>query len=664
MVKPRIILQRKIVFFGGKGGTGKTVCAAATGMWAARQGKKTLVFSSDPAHSLSDIFGQEIGNRITQIEGVENLYAYEADPHQRLKELKDEFMPYIERAVHEFGKGPISLERDMLEELFNLVPPGLDELSDLEKLNTLLKGHEGGEYDMIIVDTAAGAHALRLLESPEIIDEWIEKSLEIFDRVTRREAKGVPMAIVSRHVISISQLRSKLRTLASDARRFISTLADPETTFIIVTIPELMGIFVTSDTIEGLRKIGVSSDIIIVNYLVPESECGFCSSVRESQIRRVKEIRKNFPEHRVIEVPLLPRPIIGVKALADFATALFEEDYKPRVVEVEAVPDVLPLHTKMPRLEFPMDLKLLIFGGKGGCGKTTCAAATGIRMAEKGKKVLVVSTDPQRSLSDSLAQELPVSRKLPIEEIPPVEGVANLYALEIDTEAVIDDFKKRYETAIMQLAVGATKLRRDEVKSFLSIPSLPGADEIVALWKVSKILGLREYDTVILDTAPTGHTMRFLELPDVSARWLKFLVKVRAKTRHLQRFFKRGQKYEADFFLEEAIEDDERILKALRDPLTEFVPVTTLDEMALKEVERFLNLLRSREIPVRQMVINKLVSPRKCGYCASTFNLQEKAFSEATKTFSRLKFVGMPHLGREVQGIDELRNFGEILFGK
>jgi arsenite-transporting ATPase len=659
------ILERKIVFFGGKGGTGKTVCAAATGFWAAKKGKKALVFSSNPAHSLSDLFDQEVGNKITQINGVENLYAYEADPHQRLKELKDEYMPYIDRAVHELGKGPVSLERDMLEEFFDLIPPGLDELSDLEKLNNLLKGRDGGEFDMIVVDTAAGAHALRLLESPRIINEVLEKSLRILDRVLMREIPRLgPLKVKMRHLAPIHRLRSKLEELADDAKRFMFTITNPETTFIVVTIPELMGVFVTSATIETLKKIGVFSDVIVVNYLAPHSDCSFCSSVREGQIKRVQEIRDKFPKHRIIEVPLFPRPILGLEALADFAQALFE-GYKPEGVEVKAVPEVPSLDTRTPRLEFPTDLKLVIFGGKGGCGKTTCAAVAGIRMAGKGKKVLIVSTDPQRSLSDSLGQKLPVSRTLPLlEKIIPVDGVPNLYALEIDTEAVIDDFKKRYETAIMQLAVGATKLREDEIRSFFSIPSFPGADEMVALWKVSKILGLREYDTVILDTAPTGHTMRFLELPDASVRWLKFLVKVRAKTRHLQRFFKRGQKYEADFFLEEAIEDDERILKAFRDPLTEFVLVTTLDEMALEEVKRFLKVLRSREIPVRQMIINKLISLRKCGYCMSSFNLQEEELSETTKTFSELRLVGVPHLGHEVQGIDELKNFGQILFGK
>ena len=371
------ILRRKIVFFGGKGGTGKTVCSAAMGFWAANKGKKTLVFSSDPAHSLSDIFRQEIGNRITQIKGVENLHAYEADPHQRLKELKDEFMPYIERAVHEFGKGPVSLERDLLEELFDIIPPGLDELSDLEKLNTLLKGRDGGEFDVIVVDTAAGAHVLRLLESPKIIDEVIKKSLEILDRVVRREAKGAPIRIMRRHMVPVSKLRSKVESLAQDAKRFMSTLADPKTTFITVTIPELMGVFVTGDTIETLRKIGVSSDTIIVNYLVPESGCGFCSSVRKGQIRRVEEMRDKFPEQGIIEVPLFPRQIVGLEALEEFARALFE-GYRPKGVEVEVVPDVPPLCTRTLRLEFPADLKLLIFGGKGGCGKTTCAAATGI----------------------------------------------------------------------------------------------------------------------------------------------------------------------------------------------------------------------------------------------------------------------------------------------
>jgi arsenite-transporting ATPase len=662
MINPDI-LERKIVFFGGKGGTGKTVCAAATGFQGAKKGKKTLVFSSDPAHSLSDVFDQEIGNKITQIKGMENLYAYEADPHQRLKELKDEFEPYIERAVYEFGKGPISLERDLLEALFEIIPPGFDELSDLEKLNVLLKGRDGGEYDMIVVDTAAGAHTLRLLESPQIIDEVLEKSLRIFDRVVMSETpRSGPLRVKMRHLAPIRRLRSKLGELADDAKKFRSTLTSPETIFVTVTIPELMGIFVTSDTIETLKKIGVSCDITIANYLTPQSGCGFCSSVGENQIRRMKEMRDKFPQQRIIEVSLFPRPITGLESLADFAQALFE-GYRPEVAEVEEVPDVGPLHARTPTLEFPTDLKLLIFGGKGGCGKTTCAAAAGIRMAEKGKKVLVVSTDPQRSLSDSFGLELPISRKLPLETITQVRGVSNLYALEIDTEAVIDDFKKRYETAIMQLAVGATKLREDEIKSFFFLPSFPGADEIVALWKVSKLLGLREYDTIILDTAPTGHTMRFLELPEASARWIKFLVKARAKTRYLQRFFKRGQKYEADFLLEEALEDDERILKAFRNPRTEFVPVTTLDEMALKEVERFLDILRLREVPVRQIIINKLISPRKCGYCMSFFNLQEKELSKITKTFHELRLVGVPHLGHEVQGIDELRNFGQVLFG-
>ena len=187
-------------------------------------------------------------------------------------------------------------------------------------------------------------------------------------------------------------------------------------------------------------------------------------------------------------------------------------------------------------------------------------------------------------------------------------------------------------------------------------------DEVLALLRVAKLMAKGEYDQIILDTAPTGHTLRFLELPDMFSKWAGFLMRVRAKTRHLQRHTKRGKKYEADLFLEELMDNATRVKTAFMDPLTEFVPVTTLDELGLSETEQFLNVLRSYKIPVKQIVVNKLVSPRRCLYCMTQYNLQKEMLSETRRKFSELRLVGMPYLPYEVQGVDRLNNFADILF--
>lgn len=653
MIHPNL-LNRKTIFFGGKGGVGKTTFAAATGLHAAEGGGKTLILSCDPAHRLSDVFEQKIGDQITPIEGVENLYAFEIDAHRCIQELRERCEPWIKMMMKEIGGGPQFLEKEVMRELFELIPPGLDELLGLKRLNDFL---ETGGYDLIVIDTAAGAHALRLLEAPEMMKDWTETTLLAMDKMVRKEAKGVPRKIVTRHLRAYSALKKEMVSLNEDIEKLRLRITNPTTTFIIVTIPEQMGIYVTTDMVESLKKIGTPSNTIIVNYLIPKSvECSFCSAIRKEQMRRVQEIKDKFPQHDIVEMPLFPNRIIGKEALARFAKAIFEAKIDLKRAKIEDVPSLPSLHHQTSRLKFPEALRFILFGGKGGVGKTTCSTATGIWIAEKGKKVLVVSTDPQRSLSDSLGI------KLRDDEVTAVESVGSLYALEIDSQRSFDDFKKVNEKAIMQIAEGATKLTKQDVRKFLSLSDFPGMDEVLALLRVAKLMAKGEYDQIILDTAPTGHTLRFLELPDMFSKWASFLMRVRAKTRHLQRHIKRGRKYEADLFLEELMDDAKRVKAAFMDPLTEFVPVTTLDELALSETEDFLGVLRSYEIPVKQIIINKLVSSRRCVYCMTQYNLQKEMLSETRRKFSELRLVGMPYLPYEVQGIDRLNDFALTLF--
>ncbi len=614
-----IKLNRKIILFGGKGGVGKTTFVAATGLHAAGEGKKTLILSSDPANRLSDVFEQEIGDEVSSIEGVEHLYAFEINAHRSIQELREKCDPLIKQILKEMGRGPRFLEKEMMRELFELIPPGLDELLGLEKLNDFL---ETGKYDLIVIDMAAGAHALRLLEAPEMIKDWTELALRAMDKVVRKEAKGVPRKLVARHMWAFSKLKKEFISLSEDIEKLRLHLTNPKTTFIIVTIPARMGIKVTTDIVESLKKIGTPSNIIIINYLIPETvECSFCSSIRKEQMRRIQEIKDIFPRHDIVEMPLFPIRIVGKETLTDFAKTMFEGKFDLKRVKIEEIPSLPSLHHKTSRLKFPEDVRFIFFGGKGGVGKTTCSTATGIRMAEKGKKVIVVSTDPQRSLSDSL------NINLLNNEVTAVKSVSNLHVLEIDSVKSFEDFKKKNDRAITLITHGATKLTVQDMRKFLSLSDFPGMDEVLALLRVAKLMAKDEYDLIILDTAPTGHTLRFLEMPAMFSKWASFLTSARSKTRH-HGPLTRGVKDEADLFLDELTDDAKRIKSAFSDPLTEFVPVTTLDELAISETEQFLDVLHSYGIPVKQIVINKLVSPRRCPYCITQYNLQREMLSE------------------------------------
>lgn len=155
------ILEREIVLFGGKGGTGKTVCAAAAGLYAAEHGKKTLVFSTDPAHSLADIFCQSIGDEVTPIKGEDNLYGYEIDAKRVLDEERSWWIPNVEKLLRDMSKR--GLEREILQKTWDMPLAGVDELMALSKLIDFI---EMKEFDAIIVDTAAGAHTLSMIGLP------------------------------------------------------------------------------------------------------------------------------------------------------------------------------------------------------------------------------------------------------------------------------------------------------------------------------------------------------------------------------------------------------------------------------------------------------------------------------------------------------------------
>ena len=187
------------------------------------------------------------------------------------------------------------------------------------------------------------------------------------------------------------------------------------------------------------------------------------------------------------------------------------------------------------------ELKLLLFGGKGGVGKTTCATSTALYLA-KDFKTLLFSTDPAHSVADSLGLKIG-------DEIKEVKGIKNLSALEISAEKALSMFKIEYDVEIRRLFDTSTYLDKDDIDSILALP-IPGIDEVMGFKTIVDLIEEGKFDKYIVDTAPTGHALRLLTLPELLDDWIKVMAKMRWKYRYMvERFAGRYSPDEADDFL-------------------------------------------------------------------------------------------------------------------
>jgi arsenite/tail-anchored protein-transporting ATPase len=633
------VLQRRVILFGGKGGVGKSVCACALATQLAEQGRKTLVYSVDPAHSLSDCFDVEIGNRVTSI--AENLYGFEVNASELLDDLK---RTYSESASRTFGlllhEVDLPFDRKIVAEIMDLSPPGLDELMGLSKLADFIGGNE---YDSIMVDLAAGAHTIRLIQLPRLFEEWLKKTFNLLGRY--------------RSFSQADELLSLVATLRNNASAVREIFADRSQTMLVpVTTPETLPIIVAEDIVSSAKSIGMHTSCTIVNQIVPQdSHCLFCEDVEREQFACLSEIERKFPGLYAIHSPFFPRQISGLEMLGQLGEILCGSPEKKGFAVEARAPHSAKTIT-FPKLVFRGDLRVMMFGGKGGCGKTTCSAATGALAAEIGKKVLVFSVDPQRSLSDIFSQELG-------DEIVSINGLRNLHALQIHPQKLLDEFKERNREEILEIVSDAMYIKREEASDFLDL-SLPGMDEVVALLKLAEILDSEEYDLLILDTAPTGHALRFLEMPLLLSNWTRMLLQMRYKTRYIaQTLVGRNVKARSDMFLENTRKEIRNVHSIFTASDTGFFPVTTADEMALAETRRLLSFLTAHEMNVAGMVINKIVSSREnCMFCASRSGVQQTRLQNWRVQFSEIPKAQIPTLPHEIKGLEELKSFAQLLY--
>ncbi len=318
-----------------------------------------------------------------------------------------------------------------------------------------------------------------------------------------------------------------------------------------------------------------------------------------------------------------------------------------------------------------LTLKIIMFGGKGGVGKTSCAASSAIWAAEHGRNTLIISTDPAHSLGDSLGVDLPPGIPTPIEDIE------NLTALEINPKANMAEFRgltdmNPLEEMGMGDMMGGMPLLGD--LEDLASMNPPGIDEALAFGKILEFIETEhDYDLVIFDTAPTGHTLRFLSLPETLSGWIGKLIKMRMKLGSmfgaLKRLFTREEK-KTDNSLDVLEKLNQSIINA-KDDLTNpiknsFVIVMIPEEMAILETGRLLNELVKYEIPVSNIVVNQLYQDMTelCDFCKSRREMQQKNLSKIREIFkNKLNkiLIEVPLFKEEIREYEKLKEMGKFL---
>ena len=318
-----------------------------------------------------------------------------------------------------------------------------------------------------------------------------------------------------------------------------------------------------------------------------------------------------------------------------------------------------------------LKLNMIMFGGKGGVGKTTCAASSAIWAAEAGRNTLIISTDPAHSLGDSLGLELEPG-------VPtPIPGILNLTALEINPKANIEEFQSLSNiNPVEELGMSGIL---DSMPLFgdlqdLTSMSPPGIDETFALLKVLEFIETEhDYDLIIFDTAPTGHTLRFLSLPETLSSWIGKLLKMRLKFGKMLGSLKSlfsANKDQENSSLEVLERLNDAIVHAredLTDPTkTSFVVVTIPEEMAITETGRLINELNKYQIPVSDIVVNQLLEENRelCDFCKSRRKMQQKNMLVIKKVLEEQmgkNIIEVPLFSEEVRKYDRLKQFGHYM---
>lgn len=596
-------------------------------MASAFEGRRTLVVSTDPAPSLADAFRHPLGStprRIPTRRGA--LHAAEIDAPSALERWLRPRRAGLERMA---VRGTW-LDQEDVARLLRLSLPGIDEIAALLEIVRLAAS---APFERIVVDTAPTGHTLRMLDTPAALAAFA----------------GVFGQMQGKHRAIVAALRGSWRPDAEDAAieemeavgRQITALVRAAH-FTWVTLPEPMAVEETLDGVAALQARGLTVADIVVNRVTPApaGRCGWCEARRAFEAAAVRRLRQRFvgtPLACVVARDAEPR---GTRALAAIAAAIADRcapPARPAGRRPSAPPPRPAPASRRVALPGGQATRLLLFGGKGGVGKTTCAAAAALETAagSPASRVLLLSSDPAHSLADALG--------VPLSDDPvAVPGApANLRVREIDAARGFRVLRDRYSKAIDRWfdrmtrdTPGGVHVDASEdrgVMQRLIDLAPPGIDELIAIIDVTDALDAA-VDLVVMDTAPSGHALRLLEMPSLVQDWARALMSILLKYQPVA-----GVSALAPVLLQVS-QGVGRVRALLADPQrTSFVVVTRAAALPREESRRLMARLAVLGVHVPLVLVNA-VGRGTCRRC------------RAASAAEALELVKIERMARGVRG--------------
>lgn len=495
------------------------------------------------------------------------------------------------------------LDKDDVARLRRLSLPGLDEIAALLEITRRARS---GRYDVVVVDTAPTGHTLRMLQMPDVL----RAIARVFDHM---QAKHRVMAEALRGEWEPDEADDLIEELDRDGRELTQLLRDPSRARMSwVTLPEELAVAETLDALGTLSDAGIPVTRLIVNRVTPPplSACRWCQARRVVEGKALAPLRRAHPRLPATAVAARSVEPRGARALTAVARDIGQPPELPsatgRLARVEAVGVV---HTGATRARDPLraidvpGVQLLMFGGKGGVGKTTCAAAAALAIADRHRqrRVLLLSTDPAHSLHDVFAQRM---------------SAPNLCVRELDATQTFEQVRVRYGEAIdamfdrfsRESSFDATHDRR--VMRDLIDLAPPGIDEIAAVLEVTDALTDAPGDLLVVDTAPTGHALRLLQMPAIVQDWTKAVMSILLKYQPVVGLGDLGST------LLRLSQGTRRLRQLLADSRrTRFVAVTRAAALPREETVRMIGELRTLGIVVPVTIVNA-AGAGTCAHCA------------------------------------------------
>lgn len=578
----------RLILFGGKGGVGKTTVSCASAMALARSmpDRRVCLISTDPAHSVYDCLaqGEAMGD------APNNLEAEEFDAMSRF----GSFLDANREAMRLIGERGTLLDRNEIDPLLELTMPGVDELMGLLRV-----AERADEPDdpMVVVDTAPTGHALRLLRTPDLITRWVNA----FDALLAKH-RTMREVFSGNGIDDEDPAERLIAWLEGRAQRAREMLTHNATgAFVTVTLAEPMVMAETLALLDSLRE----DDMALGGVVVNRCPMGASGHARAKEVLDL--LADRHAEQQLWALPRGDEEIRGATLLEAFAgryaplgavaETIRAEDHASPACASKVGGTVVPITSEH---------RLVMFGGKGGVGKTTLAASMACAVADAASRrpVLLVSTDPAHSLGHLFGREIGAA---------PTAITDRLHALHVDSDAAFDRLRSRFDKEIAKAIEKLTPSGADasmdrEAMSRLLDVTPPGLDELMGMLEVATLLEANPDHLVVVDSAPTGHLLRLLEGPNLVGQWARTLLDLLGGITSIVQLPKLTGKISG------IARSAQRLQSAMRSP-TEglLIPVAIPTRMAWEETGDLVERCGQLGVPLGPIVVNQVDTATAAG---------------------------------------------------